>query len=690
MCGIFGLFVSNNSKISPSHVKNIVNNLFRLSESRGKEAAGIALKTHNSIYVLKEPLPASSLIKSKKYQDILEKSFVNWTSDSSLPLSIICHSRLVTNGQSELNSNNQPVIKDGSIGVHNGIIVNDKEIWVRFPEIKKQFDVDTEAFLGLFQVFRKRTGSLMHAAQNTFETIRGSASVVILFDDSHYSFIGTNTGSLFLSLSKDKSLLIFASEKYILKELIKNKDIAEFFDDTSISQVKAGFGCLVDLENLKLFDFPLKPDIPPATEIPESYIQPIGFEDLSSPDKILPLTSNVLRDETKQAMIKTWERLYSGEVHLKRCTRCLLPETLPFITFDEQGVCNHCRMFAKRGSQIKGEGALEEIAATFRRDNGEPDCLLGFSGGRDSSYGLYYIKNTLKLNPITFIYDWGMVTDLARRNQARVCGNLGIEQIVISADIKKKRENIRKNLEAWLKKPDLGMVPILMAGDKEFYHYFHTIREENNIKLFIFCGGYEGEEATGIFKLGFCGVNRSAGSADAEYRMTGISFKDKLKMMLYYAKNFLTNPSYINSSIFDTLFAFYASYLLLDDYVYLFNYLEWDEETILTTIRQQFDWEQEQDTIATWRTDDGTAAIYNYIYLTMAGFTEFDVIRSHQIREGKLKRDEAMKIVREENKPRFDSIEWYAQVVSVDANRLVSTINRAPRQYSSHTAGGVP
>ena len=237
-----------------------------------------------------------------------------------------------------------------------------------------------------------------------------------------------------------------------------------------------------------------------------------------------------------------------------------MPETMPFVTFDDEGVCNHCRGYEHRGSILKGQETLEKLVAQYRRNSGEPDVLVGFSGGRDSSYGLQYMMKSMKLHPLTFIYDWGMVTDLARRNQARVCGTLGIEQIIVSADIKKKRENIRKNFEAWLKKPDLGMVPILMAGDKEFYHYFHKIRKQNNIQLFIFCGGYEGEEASGLFKLGFCGVNRN--EKEALYRMTGISLKNKIKLMFYYFKSYLSNPAYINSSIFDTLFAYYSSYIL--------------------------------------------------------------------------------------------------------------------------------
>src|SRR4030042_1359602 len=164
--------------------------------------------------------------------------------------------------------------------------------------------------------------------------------------------------------------------------------------------------------------------------------------------------------------------------------------------------------------------------------------------------------------------------------------------------------------------------------------------------------------------------------------MTGISRANKLKIMYYYLKQFVKNPAYINKSIIDTLFAYYSSYVLTDDYLYLFHYLDWDEKTILSTITEKFNWEKETDTIATWRIDDGTAAFYNYIYMSMAGFTEFDIFRSHQIREGKLNREDAFELIKAENKPRFKSVEWYGQAIDYDMNRAVETINSAKKLYT--------
>lgn len=574
MCGIFGLLIAENPQLTPKELMQVVNIMFKLSESRGKEASGLALRYQESIYVLKEPITSSRLVKTSNYKELFNQTLKNKKAigdQLQAPVLILGHSRLQTNGLSEINTNNQPVVKDGAVGIHNGIIVNDTKLWSSFSQIKKKYDVDTEVFLSLLQMFRGQGKSIIEAVKHVFEQIEGSASVAIEFNDTNSFVLATNTGSLYLALSINGKALVFASEKYILQQIIDNPLLRNSFDRKHITQVRAGQGYLLDLDLSNNQTFLLNEhskeniDSEPLKDklaISELYDQQVP----TPPDP----SKYFLGEDTKESMLQNWEALYSNDNTLKRCTRCLLPETMPYISFDEKGVCSYCRDYETRGNYLKGEKALEEFISQYRNNSGEPDVLIGFSGGRDSAFGLDYIKNTLKLNPVTFTYDWGMVNDLARRNQARVVGKLGIEHIVISADIRTKRINIRKNLKAWLKHPDLGMVPILMAGDKQFYYYFHKVRKQTGIKLFIFCGGYEGEEGTGLFKYGFCNVT-TQGKKNALRRMTGISRTNKLKIMFYYLKQFIRNPAYINKSILDTLFAFYSSYVLTDDYLYLFH-----------------------------------------------------------------------------------------------------------------------
>ena len=154
---------------------------------------------------------------------------------------------------------------------------------------------------------------------------------------------------------------------------------------------------------------------------------------------------------------------------------------MPFISFDSEGVCNYCRNYKPRNNP-KPKEKLFKLVEPYRRKHGN-DCIVPFSGGRDSCYGLHLIVKELEMKPVTFTYDWGMVTDLGRRNISRTCAELGVENIIVAADISQKRKNIKMNLEAWLKSPHLGMMALLTAGDKHFFRYIETYIPHEKIMI---------------------------------------------------------------------------------------------------------------------------------------------------------------------------------------------------------------
>ncbi len=83
--------------------------------------------------------------------------------------------------------------------------------------------------------------------------------------------------------------------------------------------------------------------------------------------------------------------------------------------------------------------------------------------------------------------------------------------------------------------------------------------------------------------------------------------------------------------------------------------------------------------MAYWRWNSG---FYNYIYHTVSGFTENDTLRSNQIREGDLMREEALRLVELENRPRWESLKWYASVVGFNLTDAIQKINAMPKLYS--------
>ena len=89
---------------------------------------------------------------------------------------------------------------------------------------------------------------------------------------------------------------------------------------------------------------------------------------------------------------------------LKRCTKCVLPETMPFINFDDKGECNYCKNYKKR-NQPKPFSELLELVRPYRRKSNLSEVIVPFSGGRDSCFSLHLIVKELGLkNPTALTY----------------------------------------------------------------------------------------------------------------------------------------------------------------------------------------------------------------------------------------------------------------------------------------------
>lgn len=340
---------------------------------------------------------------------------------------------------------------------------------------------------------------------------------------------------------------------------------------------------------------------------------------------------------------------------------------MPFIRFDDTGVCNYCRNYVPR-NQPKPMDQLESVLRSYRRSSGNR-CVVPFSGGRDSSFALHIIVKELGLEPITFTYDWGMITDLGRRNVSRMCAELGAQNIVIAANIQKKREHIAKNLRAWLTNPNIGLLSLLTAGDKHFFRYLRYVQRTSGVSLNLW--GVNPMETT-HFKAGFLGVAPDFESA--------LVYRGGLASQIEYHRlrfsEMRKGEGFFNSSLYDTLSGeFWRSIWKKHDYLHIYDYWQWSEEEINSTLVDAYGWEVATDTSTTWRIGDGTAAFYNYATYTLAGFSEHDTFRSNQIREGQIDRNQAMKLIHQENQPRYPNIRWYLDTLGFDFKTVISRIN---------------
>ncbi|MBR83949.1 MAG: hypothetical protein CMF66_08570 [Magnetovibrio sp.] len=644
MCGIFGFVAAPGTAFNPGRIRPFLKDLFRLSEPRGQEASGLALAINGEIRVFKRGLAPSAMLASDAYRNFLDQTLADVVAlDGKLDkaLAIIGHCRMVTNGAEIIPGNNHPILTTQTVGIHNGIITNDEDLWNAHPNLNREHETDSEILFRLIDQHTSARDALTTGITDTFAELQGSASIAFLRADTPVLGLATNVGSLHTA-HDDGGFFVFTSEAFILNGFLDLHGNEIGLAGGHTRQLTAGRGCIVNLEQPVPEEFAL-------LDNDASSINPAS----DAPLKIIDMSSRV---DT-----------------IQRCTQCILPATYPFIKFDADGVCQYCRGYEPL--KLHGRAALEQIFDQHRSADGSADCIVAFSGGRDSSYGLHLIKKEFNMNPIAYSYDWGMVTGIARRNQARMLGKLGIEHILRAEDIPAKRRYMRKNIEAWSKRPHLGMVPLFMAGDKFFYDIGRQLREEIGLPLVIFCAGNELERTD--FKGGFAGVRENMHGQ----RLFAFTMRNKIQIALFYLSQYLSNPRYFNESLIDTVQSFRSSFISKDDFVYLFHYLPWDEATINDTLIGQYGWETAPHTDNTWRIGDGYTTFINYIYFAMAGFSEFDTFRSQQIRKGLIDRETGLRLVAKDNEPDMGILYEFAQQVGINLEEILTRINTAKKLY---------
>ncbi|RVU36767.1 N-acetyl sugar amidotransferase [Hwanghaeella grinnelliae] len=114
---------------------------------------------------------------------------------------------------------------------------------------------------------------------------------------------------------------------------------------------------------------------------------------------------------------------------MRYCTKCLMPETAESLQFDEEGVCSVCRQVEFKHTKIDWDhrrGELDKIVADFR-GKGMYDCIVPFSGGKDSTFTLWYLVKKMKLKPLVVRFDHGFLRPTLQENALRTFRTLGVD-----------------------------------------------------------------------------------------------------------------------------------------------------------------------------------------------------------------------------------------------------------------------
>jgi N-acetyl sugar amidotransferase len=136
------------------------------------------------------------------------------------------------------------------------------------------------------------------------------------------------------------------------------------------------------------------------------------------------------------------------------CTRCIYDDTIPYITFDENGVCSYChqhdQLEAEYPTGEKGLRILKELALKIKKEHTKKkyDVVVGVSGGTDSSYMLYLAKEVLGLRPLATHFDNTWNSKIAVENIKNVTENLSIDLFTHVVDNKEYNDIFKSFLKA--------------------------------------------------------------------------------------------------------------------------------------------------------------------------------------------------------------------------------------------------
>lgn len=175
------------------------------------------------------------------------------------------------------------------------------------------------------------------------------------------------------------------------------------------------------------------------------------------------------------------------------CSNCVMDTSDSKITFDEKGVCDHCNTFYKDiepfwHTDEKGKNVLLEIIDKIKVEGKgkDFDCLMGMSGGIDSSYLLYKMVKEFGLRPLVFHVDAGWNSQLAVNNIERLVDGLGLDlytEVINWEEIKDLQLAFFKS----------GVPHIDVPQDHAFFATMYKFASKHKIKHILTGGNYSTE-----------------------------------------------------------------------------------------------------------------------------------------------------------------------------------------------------
>ncbi|MCR4657332.1 MAG: N-acetyl sugar amidotransferase [Lachnospiraceae bacterium] len=317
---------------------------------------------------------------------------------------------------------------------------------------------------------------------------------------------------------------------------------------------------------------------------------------------------------------------------MKYCKRCVMPDTRPGIKFDEEGICSACRAHESK-AKVNWEERfkeLEKLCDKYRGMNGDGyDCMIAASGGKDSHYQTYLMKNVMKMNPILVsVEDNFPMTRAGIHNIKNISEEFGCHIISLKPDIRTQKTVMRYTFEkygkpTWYIDRLIYTFPMLMALR------FNTPLLVYGENVSLEYGGTDAEEtysARGLLNNGVA----SDIDFDELCELPGVDKKD------------LSLLKALDKEQIDKLDPMYVSYFVPWNSVANYNFAKKHGFHDLT-----HEWDRTQNAENFDQVDSRAYIVHPWMKYPKFGHGVATDYASRYVRYGMISREEAVKIVKE-------------------------------------------
>ena len=245
----------------------------------------------------------------------------------------------------------------------------------------------------------------------------------------------------------------------------------------------------------------------------------------------------------------------AGGDNYRMCTRCIYDSNTPGITFDENGICNYCHQIENLEETFgtgkpKGEKALQDILEQIRRSgkNKKYDCVIGVSGGTDSSFMLLKAQEW-GLRPLAVHYDNTWNSAVATENIRKVTSRLNVDLYTYVINNKEADDIFRSFLIA-------GVPEFDASTDIAYAQVLRSAAAKFKIKYILEGHSFHEEGVSPMGKNYFDGkyiadIHKKYGKIKMK-TYPNLTFKEFLKWVLVYRQKFIRPYWYMDYSKVDS------------------------------------------------------------------------------------------------------------------------------------------